>query len=172
MLIARIKKFLSEHEAIFIWYNKDMKHPEQTFNKLINKQKICYLGTIGEDNFPHVKAMLSPRKHNGIKEFFLSTNTSSNKVKALLKNPKACLYFCDRHFYRGLELKGTVEILEDQDSKTMLWEKGDDLYYKQGVTDPDYCVLKFNATSARYYNNLKSTDINISSNKEDDEEEE
>lgn len=169
MLIARIKKFLSDHESIFIWYNRGMKNPEQSFGKLIDKQKICYLGTIGADEYPHVKAMLSPRKRNGIKELFLSTNTSSNKVAALRKNPKACLYFCDRRFYRGLELKGTVEILEDQNSKTMLWEKGDSLYYKGGVTDPDYCVLKFNATSARYYNNFKSVDIDIAKSDEDGE---
>lgn len=163
MLIARITSFLSEHKIFSIWYNVDMRHPENTFIKLIDKQKICYLGTIGEDEYPHVKAMLAPRKHNGVKEFFLSTNTSSNKVKALRKNPKACLYFCDRRFYRGLELNGTIEILEDQDSKTMLWEKGDTMYYKEGVTDPDYCVLKFTTTSARYYNNFKSTDIDIAS---------
>lgn len=161
ILVARIKGFLSNHKILSIWYNVDMKHPENTFSKLIDKQKICFLGTIGEDARPHIKAMLAPRKRNGVKEFFLSTNTSSNKVKALRQNPKACLYFCDRRFYRGLELNGTVEILEDQDSKTMLWEKGDTMYYKEGVTDPDYCVLKFIATSARYYSGLKSVDVEI-----------
>ncbi len=161
MLIARIKTFLSDHKIFSIWYNVDMKHPEVTFNKLIDKQKVCYLGTIGKDGYPHITAMLAPRKHNGIKEFFLSTNTSSQKVQNLRQNSKASLYFCDRRFYRGLELKGTVEVLEDQDSKTMLWEKGDTMFYKEGVTDPDYCVLKFTATSARYYNNLKTSDVKI-----------
>lgn len=139
----------------------NMKNPESTFGKLIDKQKICYLGSIGTDGFPNIKAMLSPRKRNGIKEFFLSTNTSSQKVKAFQKDPKACLYFCDKRFYRGLMLKGTIEILQDQDSKTMLWEKGDTMYYSEGVTDPDYCVLKFTATAARYYQNFKSLDFTI-----------
>lgn len=171
MLIARIKNCLAEHKIFSICYNGSMKNPENTFSKLIDKQKVCYLGTIGEDEYPHIKTMLAPRKRNGIKEFFLSTNTSSNKVKALRHNPKSCLYFCDRRFYRGLELKGTVEILEDQDSKTMLWEKGDTMFYKEGVTDPDYCVLKFTATSARYYNNLKSTDVKIATSNSNDQEE-
>jgi len=146
---------------------KNLKNPEATFNKLINRQKICYFGTLGLDGYPHIKAMLAPRKHNDIKEFFLSTNTSSNKVKALRKNPKASLYFCDRLLCRGLMLEGTVEILEDQDSKTMLWEKGDDKYYSEGVTDPDYCVLKFTSTSARYYGNYQSVDVQISELKDD-----
>lgn len=160
-LIARTKQFLVDHKILSIWYNLDMKHPEIAFNKIVDKQKICYLGTIGKDGYPHITAMLAPRKHNGIKEFFLSTSTSSQKVGHLRQNSKASLYFCDRRFYRGLEFKGSIEILEDQDSKTMLWEKGDTMFYKEGVTDPDYCVLKFTADSARYYNNLKTTNVKI-----------
>ncbi len=32
---------------------------------------------------------------------------------------------------------------------------GDTMYYKKGVTDPDYCVLKFTAIKGRYYCDLK-----------------
>jgi general stress protein 26 len=38
----------------------------------------------------------------------------------------------------------------------MIWQKGDIIYYSQGVTDPDYCVLKFTAIEGRYYSNFKS----------------
>lgn len=153
----RIKEVISG--LINLCYNIDMKNPEHTLGKLIDRQRTCCIGTFGLDGYPNIKAMLRPRKRNGIKEFFLSTNTSSNKVQALRANPKACLYFYDRIFFRGLMLEGTVEILEDQDSKTMLWERGDTAYYHEGVTDPDYCVLKFTTTGARYYHNYKSIDI-------------
>lgn len=53
-------------------------------------------------------------------------------------------------------LRGTVEVLTDSASKEMIWEDGDTMYYKEGVTDPDYCVLKFTATSGRFYSNFKS----------------
>lgn len=33
----------------------------------------------------------------------------------------------------------------------MIWRKGDTMFYKKGVTDPDYCVLKFTAEGGRYY---------------------
>ena len=29
----------------------------------------------------------------------------------------------------------------------------------EGVTDPDYCVLKFTAVSGRFYSNFKSEDF-------------
>ncbi len=32
---------------------------------------------------------------------------------------------------------------------------------KKGVTDPDYCVLKFTAIKGRYYSNFKSEDFEI-----------
>lgn len=59
-------------------------------------------------------------------------------------------------FLGGVMLKGKIEVLTDQASKEMIWEEGDTMYYKEGVTDPDYCVLKFIAISGRYYSNFKS----------------
>ena len=53
-------------------------------------------------------------------------------------------------------LKGNIEVLTDHVSKEMIWEEGDTMYYKKGVMDPDYCVLKFIAISGRYYSNFKS----------------
>jgi len=138
-----------------------MRNAEKTVGSMIDKQKICFIGSVDVDGFPNIKAMLRPRKRSGIKEFYLSTNTSSLKVKSFRDNPKACLYFCDKRFFRGVMLKGFMEVLEDQESKDMIWQFGDTIYYKGGKTDPDYSVLKFTATSARYYSNFKSVDIEI-----------
>ena len=67
----------------------------------------------------------------------------------------------DRRFFRGVSLSGTVEVLEDPESKKRLWRRGDTMYYAQGVTDPDYCVLKFTAETGRYYSSFKSEDFAI-----------
>lgn len=138
-----------------------MRDAEKTIGNIIDKQSVCYIASIDEDGFPNTKAMLKPRKRNGIKEIYLSTNTSSLKVKSFKKNSKACLYFCDKRFYRGIMIKGTVEILQDQESKDMIWQMGDKMYYPKGKTDPDYCVIKFNSISARYYSNFKSVDVEL-----------
>lgn len=53
-------------------------------------------------------------------------------------------------------LKGTMEVMEDEESKEMIWQEGDTKCYSKGVTDPDYCVLKFTTLSGRYYSNFKS----------------
>lgn len=138
-----------------------MRDAEKTIGNIIDKQKICYISSVDEDGFPNTKAMLKPRKRNGVKEIYLSTNTSSLKVQSFRNNSKACLYFCDSRFYRAVMLKGSVEVLEDQKSKDMIWQIGDTMYYPKGKTDPDYCVLKFTAVSARYYNNFKSVEVKL-----------
>jgi len=138
-----------------------MRDAEKTIGNIIDKQKICYISSIDGDGFPNTKAMLKPRKREGIKVIYLTTNTSSKKVASFKNNSKACLYFCDTRFFRGVMLKGQVEILEDQKSKEMIWEKGDDMYYPLGVTDPDYCVIKFTTSSARYYSNFKTVEESI-----------
>jgi general stress protein 26 len=63
-----------------------------------------------------MKAMLPPRKREGIKYIYFTTNTSSMRVSQYKENSKASIYFCDKRFFRGVMLKGTMEVLEDSDS--------------------------------------------------------
>lgn len=54
-----------------------------------------------------------------------------------------------------------MEVLEDETSKKLIWLEGDSVYYPGGVTDPDYCVLRFTVFTGRYYSNFKSEDFNV-----------
>lgn len=138
-----------------------MRNPEQTIGNLIDKSNLTIISYKDNEGFPISKAMLSPRQHEGIKTFWFSTNTSSNEVKYFRENPKASIYFVNKRFFRGVSLVGMVEILETPEAKEKLWQDGDTMYYKQGVTDSDYCVLKFTAKKGRYYSNFKSEDFDI-----------
>lgn len=138
-----------------------MRDAHKTIGNLIDKQKVAYLSSIDEDGFPITRAMLMPRKRDGIKVMYFSTNTSSRHVQQYRANPKGSVYFCDRRFYRGVALKGMIEVLTDDASKAMIWAEGDEQYYPLGVSDPDYCVLKFTAGSGRYYSNFHSEDFDV-----------
>lgn len=138
-----------------------MRDAGQTIGNLIDKQGVAFISSLDEDGFPNTKAMLPPRKRDGIKTFYFTTNTSSMRVRQYRSNPKACIYFCDKRFFRGVMLKGTMEVLEDAGSKEMIWQDGDTMYYPKGVTDPDYCVLKFTAQTGRYYTNFSSENFMI-----------
>lgn len=133
----------------------------KTLENLIDKQKTAYLGSVDGEGYPNVKAMLAPRKREGLKTFYLTTNTSSKRVTDFIKNPKACLYFADTRFFRGLMLVGTVEVMTDAETKRSVWKIGDTMYYPLGVTDPDYYVLKFTAESGRFYQNFSTASVEI-----------
>ncbi len=81
----------------------------------IDKQKVSFICSIDNENYPNVKAMLKPRKRNGLKEFYFSTNTSSMRVKQYLNNPNASIYFYHKGLvkYVGVMLKGKMEVLTD-----------------------------------------------------------
>ena len=138
-----------------------LRDAEKTIGNMADKQKFAFIGSVDENGFPETKAMLQARKREGIKHFWFTTNTSSMRVGHYRENPKACVYFCDSRFFRGAMLIGTMEVLEDAESKEMIWQTGDTMYYPKGVTDPDYCVLKFTAQSGRYYANFKTESFDI-----------
>ena len=138
-----------------------MRDAEKTVGLIADKQKIAYISSIDEEGFPTIRAMLRPNKREGIKTFYFSTNTSSAKINQYIAEPKSCIYFCDHRFFRGVMLKGTMEVLQDAQIKEMLWRRGDSMYYPLGVSDPDYCILKFTATSGKYYSNFKTEGFDI-----------
>ena len=138
-----------------------MRDAEKTIGNLIDKTSTSIISSVDSEGFPNTKAMLKVRKREGIKTFYFSTNTSSMRVKQYMENPKACIYFYDKRFVRGVMLKGTMEVLQDAESRESIWHVGDRMYYPKGVTDPDYSVLRFTAMNGRYYSNFKSENFDI-----------
>lgn len=138
-----------------------LRDAEKTIGTMIDKQGVAFIGSIDSEGYPNTKAMLPPRKREGIKTLYFTTNTSSARVQQYEDNPQACVYFCDRRFFRGVMLKGTMKVLQDAASKERIWQEGDTQYYAKGVTDPDYCVLRFTAKQGRYYANFKSEDFTV-----------
>lgn len=140
-----------------------MRDAEKTVGAMIDRQKTAFIGSVDRDGYPTIKAMLQPRKREGIRTIYLTTNTSSMRVAQYKENDRACIYFCDTRFFKGVMLRGTMEVLTDSASKEMIWREGDTMYYPQGMTDPDYCVLKFTALSGRFYSDFHSEDFSVGS---------
>lgn len=134
---------------------------KQFTDDLFDGQNLSFIGSVDKDGFPHIRAMLRPRKREGIKTIYFSTNTPTNKVRHFTQNEKSCVYVCDPVVFQGILLIGTMEVLEAPEYKGMLWRTGDEMYYPEGVTDPNYCVLRFTALSGRRYDNFQSVDFDI-----------
>jgi general stress protein 26 len=130
-------------------------------NNLHKKAKFFFLGSVDNNGFPNIKAVLPVNKRESIRHIYFSTNTSSKHVAQYRANPKSCVYFYSPLFFKGVLLKGVIEVVEATEIKKRFWNKGDLKYYPKGVTDPDYCILKFTAQEGRYYSNFKSNDFVI-----------
>ena len=138
-----------------------MKNPEETIGNLIEKQSVSFIGSIDENGFPNTKAMLPPCKREGIKTFYWHTNSPSMRIKQYRENPKACVYFFDKRFFRGVMLKGKMEVLEDKKIKKEIWKDEFSVYYNGGMDGGDFIILKFTATEGRYYSNFSSENFKI-----------
>ena len=57
-----------------------MRDPEQTIGNLIDRRNTSFVGSVDEDGYPEVKAMLPPRKREGIRTFYFTSNTSSMRA--------------------------------------------------------------------------------------------
>ncbi len=103
--------------------------------KFIDRQRVSFICSVDSEGFPNVRAMLKPRKRISLRKFYFSTNTSSAKVQQY----RHSIYF----YHKGL-IKYTGV-----------------MHYKEGKTDPNYCVLKFIAESGRYYSDLRTKDFKV-----------
>ena len=94
-----------------------MRDVEKTIGNLIDKCSVSIISSVDSEGYPNTKAMLKVRKREGIKCLYFSINTSSMRVTQYLENSKACVYFYDKRFFRGVMLVGTVEVLQDEESR-------------------------------------------------------
>jgi len=150
------------------------EHSIEELRELLKTTAPAYLTTVDAEGYPHTRAMfnlhhaeqwpeleafLAPAREEFLAYF--GTNTSSPKVAHVRANPKAAAYYCDGEQYRGLMLRGTVEIVDDRAVKEALWYDWWTKYYPQGLDDPDYTVLRLRPTLAKYYGDLAVTALEL-----------
>lgn len=125
---------------------------QATAVKLVEESAVMMLGTLGELGEPHIKAV-QLADFEGLNILWISTNTTSEHVTQLERDPRACLYFVHHDMipWRGLALGGRVEIHRDAEARERLWVDGCERFYPLGVTDPDYTVLRFVSEWGKYW---------------------
>lgn len=133
----------------------------KTLTDWIDTLGVSYISSVDQAGYPNTKAMLPPVKREGLKTFYWHTNSPSMRVAQYRENPKACLYFCDPGAFRGLMLRGTMEVVDDPATKWALWQEGFDMYYEGGVDGGDYILLRFTAQTGRYDSDFHSEDVTL-----------
>ena len=117
--------------------------------KLLGPDKAAFLITTAEDGRPDARAM-AVAKSDGLKTAWMMTCKLSDKCRQLSKIPGCMLYATDledTQSYMELRLWGKIEILDDAESKALIWRDDYTCYFPGGQDDPNLCVLKFTADS-------------------------
>ena len=129
--------------------------------EFIARQKTSLISSVDENDYPATRALIQPVLIDG-NDIYFATYTSSRKVKHYRNNSKACVYFYEKgRNFQGVEIKGDMIVLTDQATKDRFWKPFFNRFYRKGVTDPDYCILKFTGFEAEWFSNFKTETVNI-----------
>jgi len=115
-------------------------------NEMIRTFQYASFGVIDENGYPSVSAISLLNPEN-ISELYFAATMDSNKVKRLQKHNKASIN-CYTSM-NNISLVGETEIFSDQETKSKYWQEWQDWIrlgqdvYPDGVSDPNYCYIKF-----------------------------
>ncbi|NHJ84875.1 MAG: hypothetical protein FK734_05405 [Asgard group archaeon] len=129
---------------------------EKLVMELLSKTYAGYLATIDEQGQPSIRAVFNlrneekfPRPAEAIKKYdndpysvYISTNTSSIKMKQITENKRIAIYYSLPDEIKGIMIQGEAEIIKDMNFKKDIWVENWTMYYPQGYTDPDFTLLK------------------------------
>jgi len=137
---------------------------------LMRCSEAAFLGTINKDGYPNIRAMnnlrnaeqysrLIPLFEKQKEDFMIlfSTNTSSEKVSHIRKNPKVSVYYKKPGKWQGVTLIGEVEIVKDPNVILSIWDDTWKKFYPLGYNDPDHTVLRIFPKKAKGWNSEKFT---------------
>ena len=113
--------------------------------ELLAKCEVVTLASINEAGYPRI-CVMAKIKTAGIRTIWMATGTHSAKTAHFRQNPKASVCY-----YLGgdsVTLLGEVEIVQDAAIKQALCQDWFIAHFPQGVDDPEYCILRFDARQA------------------------
>ena len=127
------------------------KELEEKANLLIKKCNVATLTSINEIGYPRT-CLLSIAKADGFSDIYFVTSKRSNingKVTHFEENSKASVcYFLDGD---SVTLIGNVEFVEDKDIQELVWNEGDRKFFKKGIDDPKFRLIKFHTIEATFW---------------------
>ncbi len=142
------------------------KELKQACLNLMEKVDVVYLSTVDINGFPHTRIMSNLRdkkqypnlakmfeQHKEDFLIYMVTSNSSVKMQQIRANPKASVFFAVYtevpSDFQCLMLCGEIEEVSDQQLKKQLWQAGWEIFWRAGVNDPEYTVLRLMPAFAR-----------------------
>ena len=124
---------------------------EEKANALIEKFSVAALTSVNEKGYPRT-CLLSIAKADGFSDIYFVTSKRSDingKATHFENNPKASVcYFLDGD---SVTLIGNVEFVADRQIQEAVWNETDRKFFKKGIDDPKFRLLKFHTIEATFW---------------------
>ena len=127
------------------------KELEEKAIMLIKKCDIATLTSINENGYPRT-CVLSIAKADGFSDIYFVTSKRSKlngKATHFENNPKASVCY----FFEGnsVTLIGNIEFIEDKEMQKSIWNESDRKFFKKGIDDPKFRLLRFHTIEATFW---------------------
>lgn len=124
---------------------------EEKANQLIKKCKTAALTSINEKGYPRT-CLLSIARADGFSDIYFVTSKRSKtngKATHFETNHKASVcYFLDGD---SVTLIGNVEFIEDREIQAQVWNETDRRFFRNGIDDPKFRLIKFHTIEATFW---------------------
>lgn len=116
---------------------------------IASEVETAYIGSVGSDGYPYVKG-IEIRGRKGF-TFYFATHSFTKRVEQYQSRPQASLYI--HRDFNGVMFLGRMDVVDDIESRQIVWHEGDEFYYPQGFDDPTFKVLRFTPECGRLNDN-------------------
>ncbi len=124
---------------------------ENGANELLKKCEVATLTSVNENGFPR-PCLMSIAKAESFRELYFVTSKRSalnGKATHFEANPRAgvCYYLGGD----SVTLIGEVEFVEDRDEQARVWNEAHRRFFKRGIDDPRFRLIKFHTLEATFW---------------------
>lgn len=144
------ERMLRQFPHLKRWKEKDERTPAEKATSLLAQCENVTIASIDANGYPR-PVQMSKIGAKGFHEVWMATSAGSVKVNDFKANNKAGL--CYEHYGDGVALRGTVEIVTDDDIRKGMWQDWFVHHFPGGPDDPDYVLLHFTGTEATFWIN-------------------
>jgi general stress protein 26 len=125
--------------------------PVKKIRELLEDFDTALLITHGSDLMFHARPMAIARVESNCDLWFF-TSRNSAKVREI-ENDQRVLIVCQNEMSRYVAVQASAKLIFDRNKAAELWKDSFQVWFPQGVNDPELRLIRAQAESAEYWDN-------------------
>lgn len=124
---------------------------EEQADRLLEQCQVLTLASVNEQGYPRICTMLKAMAPDFRTIYFVTSKRSAKDGKAahFERNPKASV--CYQLGTDSVTLLGVVEFVTDRTLQEQVWKETDRRFFRRGVEDPKFRLLRFHTLEATFW---------------------